>query len=765
MKSHYPTIPAPSSRRPRPLCALPCKALWAVTAMLALSALPAAAQRDKEPEYANTIRVEAGDTPERIIEKAVHVVPTDNQMEAMEREFIAFAHFGPNTFTRKEWGNGMEDPSVFDLRELDTDQWCSAMAAAGIKLVILTAKHHDGFVLWQSRYTKHGIMSSPFRDGKGDVLRDLSASCRKYGLKLGIYLSPADLYQIESPEGLYGNGSAYTRRTIPREVPGRPFRNKTKFEFVVDDYNEYFLNQLFELLTEYGPIHEVWFDGAHPKRKGGQRYNYTAWRQLIRTLAPQAVIYGREDVRWCGNESGATRPTEWNVIPYEADPDTMQVFADLTEADLGSREQLYKKAGAYLHYQPSETDTSIREGWFYRDDDRQGVRSADDVFDIYERSVGGNSIFLLNIPPNREGRLSDRDVEVLHEVGRRIRDTYGNNLLSKADGPKALLDDDDDTFIELPGGSLEIKLPQAIRLNRFAIQEAVRLRGERIEAHALDVWTDGAWKEVARATNVGYKRILRFAPVTTDRLRLRVLQTRATPAICQVSAHYCEPRPPRLTVTRSLEGDVTIAPRAEAFGWKPHGEDIAANLNAGYAIHYTTDGSEPDETSPVYTGPFRMDRGEVNAIAMLDGKSGELCHEDFGYAKAGWKAEGAAAADEAHAPGAAIDADPATCWLPADGTAQTLTIDMGTTRTLCGFDYTPPTDGKAALMAAGTVEWSADGKKWEKAGDFEFGNLKNDPTRRSHDFGKKVKARYIRFRATAATQPGQPAAIAEIDLR
>ena len=177
-----------------------------------------------------------------------------------------------------EWGNGMEDPKVFDLKELDTDQWCEAMKAAGMKLVILTAKHHDGFVLWQSRYTTHGIMSSNFQGGKGDIMKSLSESCRKYGLKLGIYLSPADLYQIESPDGLYGNLSKPTKRTIPREVEGRPFANTTRFEFVVDDYNEYFLNQLFELLTEYGPIDEVWFDGAHPKRKGGQQYDYHASR-------------------------------------------------------------------------------------------------------------------------------------------------------------------------------------------------------------------------------------------------------------------------------------------------------------------------------------------------------------------------------------------------------------------------------------------------------------------------------------------------------
>ena len=305
-------------------------------------------------------------------------------------------------------------------------------------------------------------MSSGFEDGKGDVLKDLSASCQKYGLKLGVYLSPADLFQIESPDGLYGNLSKYTKRTIPREVPGRPFANQTKFEFVVDDYNEYFLNQLFEVLTEYGPIHEVWFDGAHPKRKGGQTYNYPAWKELIHKLAPDAVIFGREDVRWCGNEAGGTRPTEWNVVPYPADPDTMTQFADMTDAVLGGRDELYK--GKYLHYQQAETNTSIREGWFYRDDTHQQVRSADDVFDIYERAVGGNSTFLLNIPPNRDGKFSPRDVESLKETGKRIRETYGTNLLAGAKGPKEVLDGKEDTYLLMKDKEFTVKMLSLIHI-------------------------------------------------------------------------------------------------------------------------------------------------------------------------------------------------------------------------------------------------------------------------------------------------------------
>lgn len=487
-------------------------------------------------KYCNTVKID-GDDANTIIEKAANVVPTANQLAALDREFIAFIHFGPNTFTGKEWGSGFESSETFALETLDTDQWCKAIKDTGMKMVIFTAKHHDGYIMWQSRYTDHGIMSSKFRDGKGDVLRDLSESCRKYGLELGIYLSPADLYQIESPDGLYGNLSKPTLRTIPREVEGRPFSNKTKFKFNVDDYNEYYLNQLFELLTEYGPISEVWLDGAHPKTKGGQTYNYNAWRELIRTLAPKANIFGREDLRWCGNEGGHTRDSEWNVVPYMANPDTLTWYSDMMADPLGGREQLCE--GKYLHYQPAETDVSIRDGWFWRDNTHQQTRTADNVFDMYERSVGGNAILLLNLPPDNQGRFPEKDLKTLEETGRRIRKTYGIDLLEGAKCPKALLDNDIDTYIKVKDGEdFIVTLPEKRWINRIVLQEAIAAVGERTERFAVDARIDGEWKEIATSTNIGHKRILRVNDIETDALRFRLLQSRAMVAISKISAHY-----------------------------------------------------------------------------------------------------------------------------------------------------------------------------------------------------------------------------------
>ncbi|MCG8583024.1 MAG: alpha-L-fucosidase [Bacteroidales bacterium] len=705
------------------------------------------------------------DSKDSIILKAAHVVPTANQYEALKNEFIAFIHFGPNTFTRMEWGSGKEDPSVFNLQNLDTDQWCEAMKAAGMKMVIFTAKHHDGFCLWQSRYTEHGIMSSPYMNGQGDVMKDLAVSCKKYGLKLGVYLSPADLFQIESPDGLYGNLSEYTHRVIPREVEGRPFENKTTFTFKVDDYNEYMLNQLFELLTEYGPIDEVWFDGAHPKRKGGQKYNYIAWKELIQTLAPKAVIFGRQDLRWCGNESGGTRDAEWNIIPYQDDPNQMNHFADITGEFIAQREQLY--TAKYLHYQPAETNTSIREGWFYRDDTDQKVRNADDVFDIYERSVGGNSIFLLNIPPNREGKFSPKDVEVLKETGKRINETYGENLLLNAQGPANILDNDEESYVVLSeeDKTLIITVPEEITINRFLIQEAIATHSERIEECALDVWVNKEWKEVATGKNVGYKRILRFREVTGKKFRFRVLKSRFQPAISNVSAHYYQTRPPQLEISRDVNGQVSIQVKKHQFRWKPHGEDVAENLYGNFEIRFTKDGSEPSRSSDIYTEPFLLESGEINARAYMTDQTGSVASELFGVIKSNWKLLGVDSERKNHPGAMAFDGDKNTYWHSEENSpGHYLAIDLGKTYQLKGFTYSPQLAHSKGMIQKGKISTSMNGHTWTFLDDFTFGNLINDPGTRQHMFAVPVQTRYVRLEATEIAANDKSAAISEIDF-
>ncbi len=491
-----------------------------------------------------------------IITKAVDVKPSPRQLAWQQLEFIGFVHFGVNTFTGREWGTGTEDPKIFDPEKLDTDQWCRTAKAAGMKQIILTAKHHDGFCLWQTRYTTHSVASSTWRGGKGDVLRDLAASCKKYGLKVGVYLSPADLYQIESPDGLYGNLSAYSERTIPHAVPGRPFRDKRTFKYLVDDYNEYFLNQLFELLTEYGPIHEVWFDGAHPKRKGDQKYTYAQWYAMIRQLAPEAVIFGKgPDVRWCGNEAGGTRDAEWSVIPISAPADKFD-WPDMTAKDLGSLGKLQEtlSKGGYLHWYPAETDTSIRQGWFWRDE-QQRVKTAGQILDIWFRCVGGNTVLLLNVPPNRDGLFAERDCKVLTEVGEVLRETFKTDLAagakatasaSRGPGFEAanVLDGDTTTcwmppdetskirpFLDGTQAELTISLAGEKTFNVVVFQEQIRDYGQRIAKFTIDAQVSGQWQQIAEGQTVGYKRICRMPDVTTDKVRIRILDSRVCPTI------------------------------------------------------------------------------------------------------------------------------------------------------------------------------------------------------------------------------------------
>ena len=703
--------------------------------------------------------------------QAAQVTPSAAQLAWHAHEFIAFVHFGVNTFSAREWGTGKEDPASFNPTNLDTDQWCRAMQAAGMKMVILTVKHHDGFCLWQTRYTKHSVESSPWRDGKGDVLRDLSLSCVKYGLKLGVYLSPADLYQIENPEGLYGNLSKYTERTIPRPVPGRPFKDRRTFRFKVDDYNEYFLNQLFELLTEYGPVHEVWFDGAHPKRKGGQTYTYQQWYSLIRELAPMAVIFGKgPDVRWCGNEGGRTRKSEWNVIPLPVPVDEF-TWPDMMAADLGTLPQLQENLnkGGVLHYYPAETNTSIRRGWFWRDE-QQHVKPTAEILDIWYRSVGGNSVFLLNIPPNRQGLFPPRDVKVLEEVGRITKTTFAANLAQGAaanasetrspdfTGRHAIDGDTATCWMPKDGttaANLVVTLPAPRRFNRIVLQEQIRDYSQRIAQFAIDAEIEGTWRQVAEGTTVGYKKICRTATVTTNRVRVRVLESRVCPTISNFGLYF-EPVPVSTPqIRRDREGNVSLL-------CDP----------AGPVIRYTLDGSDPTAQSPLYEGPIALPRGgEVKARAFQSDADelSDIAAVVFDVCAAKWKVIGASSEQAPDEPKeAVIDGDPRTIWHSrwSPETAKhphEIVIDLGESLTLRGFTYTPRTGSLNGTVKTYAVYLSTDGEDWgQPTAQGEFGNIRNNPVQQTIRFTRSQTGRFIKFVALSEVN-GQPwASAAEI---
>ncbi len=353
--------------------------------------------------------IDAGDSEKEIIRKAATVAPSPRQLRWQELEVTGFIQFGLNTFTTKEGGDGKENPQLFNPTQLDARQWARVCKEAGIRQIILTAKHHDGFCLWPSKYTEHSVKNSPWKNGKGDVVKEIADACKEYGLGLGVYLSPWD------------RNSSY-------------FGDSAK-------YNDYFINQLTELLTNYGKIEEVWFDGANGEGPNGKKlvYDFNRWYAHIRKLQPDAVIAVMgPDVRWVGTESGYGRETEWSVLPADAmvqesiasNSQKQAGFApmNLMEDDLGSRKKILQSKS--LVWYPAETDVSIRPGWFYHPNEDTAVKSPAKLMDIYYSSVGRNGVLLLNIPPDKRGLIHENDAQNLREW-KLLRDaTFSNNLVN-----------------------------------------------------------------------------------------------------------------------------------------------------------------------------------------------------------------------------------------------------------------------------------------------------------------------------------------------
>jgi alpha-L-fucosidase len=497
-------------------------------------------------------------------EKLAAIVPSDVQYNWQRKyDVYAFIHFGPNTFTGAEWGTGKENPAVFNPSALDTRQWAKALKSAGMTMAVLTVKHHDGFCLWPTRYTEQSVKNSPWKDGKGDVVREFVDAVRAEGIDVGIYLSPADLFQIENAAGYYGDGSKPADSVIPtdpasfksdptktRPAPTQGFGANVTYACKVDDYNRYFLNQLYELLTEYGPVAEVWFDGATPKSKGGQRYAYPAWYEMIRKLQPNAVIFGKgPDVRWAGNENGLARDTEWSVVGLSK-PKAEFEWPDMTGRILGDRATLAK--AVELHWYPAEANVSILPGWFYHDD--RNMKTADRLIDLYERSVGHNASFILNVPPDKRGLFTDAEVDALKAFGALRQARYGKNLAAGAtatagsslsDHPaSAALDGKYETYWEAAPKSdadatveLEIALPSEVKFNRVVLQEQIR-RGQRVESFTIEAQQpDGQWRKIGGATTIGYKRIVVVPETTAGRLRVRFDAYRVAPTLSELELY------------------------------------------------------------------------------------------------------------------------------------------------------------------------------------------------------------------------------------
>ena len=514
---------------------------------LALALLMAScASQPKQELYEKYVAFPADATVEQKIDMVSRLVPTPQQLEWQQMEFTAFLHFGMNTFTGNEWGHGTDSPELFNPSELDCEQWVKALKDGGFKMALITAKHHDGFCLWPTATTEYSVKNSPWKNGKGDVVRELRDACEKYGMKFGVYLSPWDRNAVS-----YGDSPAY---------------------------NKFFIEQLTELLSNYGEVHEVWFDGACGEGPNGkkQEYDWTAILAKIRELQPKAVtaIMG-DDVRWVGNEGGLGRETEWSATmmapgSYTEKNEAMAALGiDNMSKDLGSRELLAKSQEAYWY--PSEVDVSIRPGWFYHAEQDEQVRSLANLVNIYYRSVGCNSVLLLNIPPDRRGLIHEVDVQRIKELSEYIGKTFANNYVENgAQMWKAEV-----------GQSKEYNVKTDAMVNTFLIQEDIA-QGQRVEDFLVEVYSNGAWQYAAEGTTVGYKRLLRFSDCQPEKIRVTIRGARGTANISNVGLYYAEP-------LQDKDAKVKLS-HVKTEGWKAVGADAAVAFDGNAETAWKADG-------------------------------------------------------------------------------------------------------------------------------------------------------------------------------
>ena len=459
----------------------------------------------EEELFVKQVSFPANATLEQKVDMASRLVPTPQQLEWQQMEFTCFLHFGMNTFTGREWGDGKEDPKLFNPTELDCEQWVRALKAAGFKMAMITAKHHDGFCLWPTKTSKHSVAYSDWKGGKGDVVRELRDACEKYGMKFGVYLSPWD----RNAE-CYGQGEAY---------------------------NKFFIEQLTELLSNYGEVHEVWFDGANGEGPNGKKQEYD-WKSILSTihkLQPKAVtaIMG-DDIRWVGNEGGLGRSTEWSATvlgPGSTEKGAAQskrMKLNAMKKDLGSQALLQEATD--LFWYPSEVDVSIRPGWFYHTEQDNQVRSLANLVHIYYNSVGMNSVLLLNIPPDRRGLIHENDVKRIKELKDYVDKTFAKNLLK---GGETLWE-------ATAGSSKEFTLEKESIINVLQLQEDIA-KGQRAEGFTVEAFSNGKWHYVTEGTTVGYKRLIKFSDTKAEKIKITLNASRGTANLMNIGVFYAEP--------------------------------------------------------------------------------------------------------------------------------------------------------------------------------------------------------------------------------
>lgn len=667
-----------------------------------------------------------------IIPEPCGPTPSKLQLRWQEMEYYAFIHFSLNTYTDQSWGFGDEDVELFDPKDLDCREWARICKEAGMKGIILTAKHHCGFCLWPSAHTEYSVKNAPWKDGKGDVVRELAEACREYGLKFGVYLSPWDRNHPEF---------------------GRP------------EYITYFRKQLTELLSNYGPVFEVWFDGAHGgdgyyggayETRNIDRTTYYDWKntyKLVRELQPDIVIWNdggdRADLRWVGTEEGYVGDPNWSLLNAVGEVEWRMLHYGLESGDA---------------WVPAEVNTSIRPEWFYHPIEDTKVKTVPQLLDTYYHSIGRNATLLLNLPIMPDGRIHSKDESVLLAFGRAVHEAFAENLVLRVGsdasnvrggleiyGSANAVDGDKETYWATDDGvktaSLVLKFNKPTRINRFLAQEYIRL-GQRVRRFSLEALVDGAWVSVAKGTTIGYKRILRFSSIEATKIRFSITDAKACPLISEVGVFNAPLILDVPSIFRSQQGEVAIS-----------------TTDIGPILFYTTDGSEPTTDSFRYDGPFVLDgRVTIRAIAYDpdSGKSSAVGQESFDGSKRLWKLVGI---DDTSA-SAILDGNPLTAWHQGgvDGQNPNLTIDLGQTLNLSGFRYLPDQNKwSRGIITKYRVHVSEDAENWKMVNEGEFSNIRNNPVWQINRFCP-VLARFIRLSMLGNTAGDEEAGYAEIEV-
>ena len=668
---------------------------------------------------------------------ALGPIPSERQLAWHDMEYYAFVHFNMNTFTNREWGTGAETPDQFNPTELDARQWARVAKDAGMRGIILTAKHHDGFCLWPTKTTEHSVKNSPWRNGRGDLVKEVADACQEFGLKFGIYLSPWD-------------------------------RNNA--DYGTPKYVEVFHEQLRELLTQYGPIFEVWFDGANggsgyygganETRKIANRtyYQWDTTTAMVRKYQPDAVIFsdGGPDIRWVGTEDGWAGETNWSIMKRDEIYPGWEKYVELRYGHEDG-----------THWLPAEVNTSIRPGWYYHPGEDHQVKSLSRLIRTYYESIGRNGNFLLNLPVDTRGLVHEADVAQLmalkQQIDKDFKDELGQEAKAFASNERGksssycarmVNDGNPDTYWAtddgVTSGSIELQFDTPTTLNRILLQEYIPL-GQRIKKFTIAAEIDDKWVELDTQTTIGNRRILQLDPITTTKLRLQVLDAKGPIALSNFEVYRAPNLLTEPEISRNREGLVSLnVPEERA------------------QVFYTLDGKSPDNTSFLYSEPILVENPTLLKAVSFDPETesfSSILERRLDIPKQNWKVASVSSGNMESAINL-MDENPLTFWAtePEVDTPQEIALDLGELYALNGFTYWPNQERyPIGIITSYEFFSSTDGKRWTKLATGEFDNIVNSRIEQQIYF-EPIAARYIKLRATKTTEDGFQASFGEIGV-